>query len=194
MKYYIILGVNCLLLVYLISFLIDHSFLPNGIVPKIRNIIFILLLITVSYNLVTIYVLKKNTQENGLVYASAGIIQKNVAGFRQFIQPFQKELLVYTLIAVGLAAAGLLLVGIPGQLLLDLPAKTGLVSTIKGDNKWPAAILLSVLWPLCLPGGILVKNYLLQHGYHPVSSITVVISLLLGIPFMTGLVYALFNQ
>lgn len=194
MKYYTILGLNCLLLVYLISFLIDHSFLSGGIVPKIRNLVFVLLLITVCYNLITIYVLKRNSPESGLVYKSAGIFQNKIAGFRQFIQPYQKELLSYTIIAAGLSAAGLLLVGIPGQLLLDLAAKTGLVSPVKGDNKWPAAILLSVLWPICLPGGLLLKNYLLQQGYPSKSSNSLVLSLLLGIPFMTGLVYALFKQ
>lgn len=194
MKYYIILAVNCLVVTYLVSFLIDHSFIPAGTVPKIRNIVFVLLLLTVSYNLVTIYVLKRNTPESGLVYKTGAGARKNIVQFRQFIQPFQKELLIYTLVAAGLAIAGLLLVGIPGQLLLDLPAKSGMVNGISGDNKWPAAILLSVLWPLCLPGGVLLKNHLLQHGFVSLSNATVMFTLLLGIPFFTGLVYALFKQ
>src|SRR5689334_9632394 len=84
-----------------------------------------------------------------------------------FIQPFQKELLVWTLVALGISVLSVLLMGLPGALLLEIPIRLRLCRPIKGDNAWPAALVVSVLWPIGIPVGVLVKHYLLQTAYAP---------------------------
>ena len=190
MKYYVILLVNCLLVYCIILFFADHKFIPEGIAAKIRNLVLVCLFFTICYNLVSIYVLKKNAPETGLVNRTASGVKNSAGNFIAYIKPFKKELIVYSLVAAGIIVISLVFVGIPRAFLLQVPVKLGISKPITGDSAWPAAILLSILWPLCLPAGVFIKNWLMVNNYTSVSSIAPLLTTVIGIPLMTALVYA----
>lgn len=191
MKYYVILLVNCLLIYCIILFFADHKFMPQGLAPKIRNLVLVCLFFTICYNLVSIYVLKRTAPETALVYKTAAAVKNAVDNFGAYIKPFKKELIVYSLIAAGLIVVSLLFVGIPGAFLLQIPVRLGICNPITGDSAWPAAILLSILWPLCLPAGIFLKNWLMVNNYTSISSVAPLLTTVTGIPLLTTLVYAI---
>jgi len=68
------------------------------------------------------------------------------------------SLLSGSLWAVGIAAIGtFVLMGLPGALLLGLYHLLGLLpARIQGDRIWPAAVIISLVWPLGLPMGQLL--------------------------------------
>ncbi|MFT3934790.1 MAG: hypothetical protein QM726_14290 [Chitinophagaceae bacterium] len=191
MKYYLFLLVNCVILLFIALFFADNRLIPESNAARIRNVILLLLFITVSYNLVTIYVLKRAAPETGLVYSVVAGIKAGITGFGSYIQPFKKELIVYSFIAGGLILIGIVLMGMPGGLLLNIPVKLGISKAITGDALWPAALLLSVLWPLCLPAGVFLKNWMASHGYVSLSIAGPALALLIGIPILTTMVYAI---
>ncbi len=119
----------------------------------------------VIYNLLFIYLLKKQKEENGLIYKIIDTAEKAAHTFMIFIQPVQKELIISIFIAFVLIVISILLAGLPGAVILTLLQKIGLFTRVNGDNGWPCAILISILWPLCLPFAVLAKQYLVQHGY-----------------------------
>ncbi len=164
-KYILILGANIFLLYCAILFMFDHALISTEVFPLICNIVLFFFALWISCDLLIIYILRKQTQESGIVYKIASKSKTYGLAFYYHIQPFQKEFVTWTLIAAGVAFLGMLLMGIPGYLLLAIPAKLGIVQELQGDDAWPAAILTSMLWPLFFPIGILVKQQLIKMGY-----------------------------
>jgi len=166
MKFILILLANCFFILYCILYLTDHPFTRASVGGKIRQVILLLAGLYVIYNVVFIYLLKKQKEESGLLYKIFAYGEKALHATMAFIQPIQKELLISIIIAVALAAIGMLLAGLPGAALLAFLQKVGLLRNVKGDSVWPTAILFSVLWPLSFPIAILVKHYCALRGYH----------------------------
>lgn len=166
MKFIIILLVNCFLVLYCIMYFTDHPFTRASAGGKIRQLILLVTGLYVMYNLVFIYVLKKQKEESGLLYKIFTYGEKTAHAPMAFIQPIQKELLISIIIAVVLVLIGIILVGLPGAVLITFFQKTGLLQGVRGDSVWPTAILFSILWPLCFPIVILIKHYCALRGYH----------------------------
>jgi hypothetical protein len=76
-------------------------------------------------------------------------------------RPLWRDLLVWLGWPVALSFMGLLLIGIPGALLMELAAPAvGLFTTrrLPGDSAWPMAIVVSLAWPwFLLPGRWLAR-------------------------------------
>jgi hypothetical protein len=164
-KYILILCANIVLLYYFVMVMVDRTLIPKEIFPLLLNIAIVLTALWICFDVFSIYVFKKRQQESGIVYKIASKSKSCGLAFYAHVQPFQKEFVKWTIIALVVAFLGMLLMGIPGYLLLAIPAKLGLVQEIQGDNAWPAAILLSMLWPVLFPLGILVKQHLIKTDY-----------------------------
>jgi|GEM_PF-2595942 len=190
MKYILLLLAKALVLLFIVLFFADHAFLPPGTLAKTRNLLLLLLFMGIGYNMVSIYITKQHAPESGLLYKTVSGVRSTAGHFSQYIQPFQKELIVYSLIAAGLAIAGALLAGIPGFLLLEIPVKLGICRQISGDGAWPAALLMSLLWPLCLPAGVFLKHWLNSHGYPLFTFAGPLLAVVTGVPVLVLLVYA----
>jgi hypothetical protein len=188
-KYILILGANIFILYCFIMFMVDHTLIPKELFPLIRNIVLFVLALWICYDVVRIYVLQKQTQESGMVYKVAAKSKTCGLAFYYHIKPFQKEFVTWTLIAAGVAFLGMLLMGIPGYLLLAIPAKLGIVQELQGDDAWPAAILTSMLWPLFFPIGILVKQHLIKIGYLSYAFPGFLGTVLIGIIGVVTLIY-----
>ncbi len=164
-KFILLLCSNIFIIFCLLLFFIDNKLFTKEPFPIVRNLLLLIMALWISYNLITIYILKKEKQENGLVYQVASKTKKLSLAFHSYIQPFQKEFITWLLIATGLAFIGMILVGIPGYLWLAIPVKLGIVSEIKGDSAWPTALFISMVWPFLFPIGVLVKYHLIKMGY-----------------------------
>jgi hypothetical protein len=169
MKSIIILIANCIVVLYSILFFIDNRFWPRTTNGKVWNILLLCLALYVCYDILYIYILKKNNIQSGLIYNIAAFVQKTVHSAQAFIQPVQKEFFISLIAAAVIIIISLLLVGLPGALLLSLLQKIGIGNNIQGDNVWPTAILLSIVWPFCFPAAVLVKRYFVLHRYSFVS-------------------------
>jgi hypothetical protein len=75
-------------------------------------------------------------------------------------------------------AIGLLLAGLPGGAFLLFLQKLGFFTRVKADGLWPAAIMLSILFPLCLPFAVLAKQFLLQCGYEGFAGLRILLGFL----------------
>ena len=71
--------------------------------------------------------------------------------------------------AIIAAIGGILLIGIPGALILELTSlaydyygMSPLIMT--GDSVWPTAIMISLLWPLAITPLSFLYNKLQPHG------------------------------
>jgi hypothetical protein len=169
MKSIIILVANCIVILYSILFFLDNRFWQKTTGGKVWNILLLCLALYVCYDTLYIYILKKNNIQSGLIYNIAAFAQKTVHGAQAFIHPTQKEFFISLIVAAVIIIVSLLLAGIPGALLLSLLQKIGIGNNIQGDNVWPTAILLSIVWPFCFPAAVLVKRYFVLHGYNFVS-------------------------
>ena len=79
---------------------------------------------------------------------------------------FRKEFVIASIIAAALMFIGLVLLGIPGAIFLEMPKWLGLVKGIEGDGAWPAAIFVSLMWPLFIPLGVIAKYRIVDSGFH----------------------------
>jgi hypothetical protein len=165
MKAILIPAVTVLLILYVIMFMIDHQWWPEAVTEKIRNVFLVLFALYLCYELANIHFLKKGKQENALVYKVASGGKKTFLKAAEYIRPFQKEFLIWLAVAAVLSFAGFITMGIIGYLWLEIPVQLGLATRIQGDNLWPATIFMAILWPFCLPAGVLVKHYLIRQGY-----------------------------
>jgi len=71
-----------------------------------------------------------------------------------------KLLLKWSLWAIAFAILGLFpLMGLPGILPLAFYELTGILrGVLEGDKLWPAAIIVSILWPLGIPLGLSLRQ------------------------------------
>lgn len=164
MKAILIPAITVLLILYVIMFMIDHQWWPEATTGKIRNVFLVLFALYLCYELANIYFLRRGRQEKAFVYRVAKGGQRVYLKVAEYIHPFQKEFLIWLAIAAVLAFIGFISMGIIGYLWLEIPAQLGWVNRIEGDNLWPATIFMSILWPFCLPAGVLVKHYLIREG------------------------------
>ncbi len=146
-------------------FFVDHRFLPEETSAKIRNLLLLCSALYVSYNVLFIYILKKENEQSGIIYKIASGLKNFAVNSYTFIQPFQKEFIISIVIAAVIMVISFILVGMPGGLVIGAIQKLGIFNNIEGDNVWPAALYVSFFWPLCFPIAVLTKQYLIQHGY-----------------------------
>jgi hypothetical protein len=187
MKSIIILIANCTIILYSILFFIDNRFWAKTTNGKVWNILLLCLALYVCYDILYIYILKKNNIQSGLIYNIAAFVQKAVHSAQVFIQPIRKEFFISLIAAAVIIIISLLLVGLPGALLLSLLQKIGIGNNIQGDNVWPTAILLSIVWPFSFPAAVLVKRYFVLHGYSFVS-VSYFTTIFIWVVFWTTLV------
>lgn len=177
MKFILVLLANCLFILYTIFYLTDHPITRASVMGKVKQFLLVGLSLYILYNLLFIYLLKREKEESGLIYKFIAFAEKSAHATATFIQPIQKELIVGSLLALVFIVISLLLAGLPGGAVLSVLQKMGWFTRIKGDSTWPAAILLSILLPLCLPFAILAKQYLLQRGYEGFTGLRLLLGL-----------------
>lgn len=164
MKFILILSANCIFLLYSIMFFIDHKFVPAGTAARIRNLVLLGTALYVSYNVLFIYILRKEPQQTGLIYRVAAGLKHIAVNSYTFIQPFQKEFFTSLIIAAVIIGISILILGMPGGLIIEIVQNIIPLKKIEGDNMWPAALYVSFFWPLCFPIAVLTKKYFIQHG------------------------------
>lgn len=194
MKSILIPGATILVIIYTVLFFIDHQIWPENNGAKIRNIILLTLSVYLAYNLISIYLLKNTNEETALAYRIAATGKLLFTKAADHIRPFQKELLLWTLVAIGFSIIGLLLLGLPGALFLEIPVKLGICKRIQNDNAWPAFIFLSVIWPIFLPAAVLTKYYLIGRGYSAYAFIGLLGVIAAGIIFSMMVTYWMFQE
>ncbi len=145
-------------------FFVDHKFVPEGTGARIRNILLLCAALYVSYNVVSIYILKKEQQQSGLIYKVASSVKHSAMNTHEFIQPFQEEFITSLIIAAVIIGISILILGMPGGLIVEVVQNILPLKKIEGDNMWPAALYVSFFWPFCFPIAVLTKNYFIQHG------------------------------
>ena len=84
---------------------------------------------------------------------------------------------------------GLLLLGIPGAILLEIPKWLGLAQGIEGDGAWPAAILVSLMWPLFIPLGVIARHLLSTRGSMTLAKVSLWGTIVAGIVLVVTLVH-----
>jgi hypothetical protein len=87
------------------------------------------------------------------------------------MKPFTKSLLVASVVAGVLMFVGLLLLGIPGAILLEIPTWLGVAKGIEGDGAWPAAILVTLVWPMFIPLGVIARHLLSTRGFTTLAKV-----------------------
>jgi len=178
MKFIVILLLNCFWVLYVALYFIDHPVKNTSTLGKIKQGLLLVVSLFVLYNILFIYILKKKTEESGLFYKIIVFAEKTGHAVVSFQEPVQKEFIISVIIAFLLIVLGFLLSGLPGGLILSLLQKAGLLRGIQGDHVWPAAILLSILWPLCFPFAVLAKQFLLHRGYMGFTGLHIALGLL----------------
>jgi hypothetical protein len=168
-KYLTILCLNLFLLYCFVLFFIDNTIITAEPLVIVRNIILFAVALWIVYDVVTIYVQKKQKQERGLVYIVVSKGRTYGFAFYEHILPFRKEFINWSLAAMVLMFLGIISLGITGYIWLAIPVALGLVSELAGDSAWPAAILLSLTWPLLLPIAVLIKHHLIKSGNSAVA-------------------------
>jgi hypothetical protein len=192
MKAYLILGINIIVVFYLTAFFMDNRLFPKETISKIINILFLGLLLGIVYNLVFIYLLKKQAPEDGLVYKFVSTTSHYFhAGFA-YIQPFKKEMLIAVIAAVAVIFVSLMLVGLPGQLLIEISHILGTTKNISRENSWPAAILVSLIWPLFIPIGVIIKYEISKNSQTLIANAAMALTILGGMILSVAVVYLLF--
>ena len=165
MKYLLILLANCLFILYSIMFFVDNRFVPEETGARIRNLLLMCSAVYISYNVLFIYILKKENEQSGIIYKIASGIKHFTLNSYTFIQPFQKEFITSLIIAAVIVIISFILLGMPGGIIISLLQKIGIGNNIEGDNAWPAALYISFFWPLCFPIAVLTKQFLIYHGH-----------------------------
>jgi hypothetical protein len=186
LKYITILIINVFLLYGVFLYFKDHSILSKRPLHIGLNLILLVLTLWICYNLATIYLLQTESPQSGLLYMLAAKCKHIGLSFYLHVQPFQKEFITWTLIAMGLAFVGVISMGMIGALFLTIFTKLRIFHEIKGDNAWPAAIVVSVLWPLWLPIGILVKHQLMKLGYMDYATMSFYGTIVIGITLLVA--------
>ena len=164
MKYILVLIVNILFILFSIMFFVDHKFVPQGTVARIRNLFLLCAVLYVSYNVLFIYILKKEKEQSGIIYKVAAGVKHSALNIHAFIQPFQQEFFTSLITAAIIIGISILIVGMPGGLIIEVVQNILPIKKIEGDNMWPAALYVSFFWPICFPVAVLVKNYLIQQN------------------------------
>ncbi len=176
MKYVTLLIINCFFILYSIMFFTDHKVWPESTSAKLRNVLFLCTTMYVAYNVLFIYILKKEKEQNGIIYKIFSAIKNSAINSYTFIQPFQKEFIISLILAAVIIIVSFVLLGLPGGIIITALQKVGIFNRIEGDNIWPASIFISCLWPLCFPIATLAKNYLIQHEYSSYSLVGLCLS------------------
>ena len=96
------------------------------------------------------------------------------------------------MIAAGLTVLGLVLLGIPGAILLEMPTWLGLAEGIEGDAAWPAAILVSLMWPMFIPLGVIAKHQLSTRGSRTLSTLSLWGTIVAGIVLVVTLAHLVY--
>ena len=104
-------------------------------------------------------------------------------------QPFRKELVIASIVAAALMFIGLVALGIPGAIFLEIPAWLGLAKGIEGDGAWPAAILVSLVWPLFIPLGVIAKHQVSTRGSMTWAKVSLWGTIVAGIVLVVTLVH-----
>jgi hypothetical protein len=190
-KYLAILCLNLFLLYCFVLFFIDNTIITAEPLVIVRNIILFALALWIVYDVVTIYVQKKQKQERGLVYIVASKSRTYGFAFYEHILPFRKEFTNWSLAAMVLMFLGIISLGITGYVWLAIPVALGLVSELAGDSAWPAAILMSLTWPLLLPIAVLVKHRLIKTGNSSMAVPAFWCVIVGGIAFVVTAIYVI---
>lgn len=183
MKYFLLLAANCFFVLFSSLFLLDFRWWPKATLGRIGCAVWLSAVLYVAYNAVNVYLLKRMGPESGVIYKLAAGVKDLALDSHAFIQPFQKEFYTSLLIAGGIILVSLVLMGLPGGVLVGLLGGIKGLQPIKGDNVWPASLLVSIFLPLCIPIAVLVKNALIQYDFGQYST--------LGL-FASGILWALF--
>lgn len=176
MKFIVVLLLNCFWVLCSILYFVDHPFTRASVTGKIKQLVLGSLSVYILYNILYIYLLKKEQVENGLIYKLIAFAKNFIHDAMASIQPAQKELIISLVIAFVCIVVGLLLVGLPGGAMINLLQKAGLLRGIKGDNVWPSAIHLSIAWPLCFPFSVLTKQFLGHCGFESFEGLSLLLS------------------
>lgn len=193
MRLIIVLCINAVLALYFAMYLLSNRLWPDENLLKAVNTVFALLVIWLSYDLVTVYLTKTRAHDAGLIYKIYSVVTFLAHGFFDYIQPFRRQFVIGSLIAIGVIVISFLSLGIPGALLMELPVKLGLATPITGDNAWPAALIISMTWPFFIPLGIVIKLELNKLGYVSLATAALVCTVVIGMMACTGLSYLLFS-
>ena len=105
------------------------------------------------------------------------------------MQTLGRKIGVASITAAVLIFLGLLLLGIPGAILLELPKWLGIVRGIDGDGAWPAAILVTVVWPMFIPLGVIAKHLLSARGSTKLAHVALWGTIVAGIVLVVTLVH-----
>jgi hypothetical protein len=190
MKPIIVLCINAVLALYFAMYLLSNRLWPDENLLRAVNVVFALLVIWPSYDVVTIYLTK--THETSLIYKVYSALTFTAHGFFDYIQPFRRQFVIGCLIAIGVIVISFLSLGIAGALLMELPVMLGLAKPITGDNAWPAALIISITWPFFIPLGVVVKHELSKLGYASLATAALLCTVVIGMMACTGLAYLLF--
>ncbi|MDF2456014.1 MAG: hypothetical protein K0R51_2007 [Cytophagaceae bacterium] len=175
MKFIAVLLLNCFLILGNILYFVDHPFTGASVAGKIKQVVLGALSVYILHNILFIYLLKKEKVENGLIYKLIAFTKNFIHDVLAFIQPVQKEFIISLVIAFVCIVIGMLLIGLPGGAMINLLQKAGLLRGIKGDNVWPSAIHLSIVWPLCFPFSVLTKQFLFHRGHESFESLSLLL-------------------
>lgn len=194
MKGVVIGVINFLLLWSAVLYLVDNVFSVNQLWGLIRWSFVLIFAVCIIYNLVTIYFLKSKTVETGIIYKVLAKGKLLAVNFYKQVQPFKKEFLFWTYVALGLIFIGFITMGIPGLLFLMIPSKLGIVEELKGENAWPAGIFISLFLPLLFPVAVLVKQQMIKIGYLSFATPAFWGVIISGVFLLVTLMYATFQQ
>jgi hypothetical protein len=106
----------------------------------------------------------------------------------------RRKVVVASITAACLMGLGLLLLGLPGAILLELPSWLGLTGSIEGDAAWPAAILVSIVWPVFIPLGVIAKHRLASRGAGTLSHVALWGTILVGAAAVVTLAHVAYRS
>ena len=192
MKSILAITLSAFLIYYFVMVIIDSGFWPESTVWKIRNGLFAAAAIYLAYNLASIFLFKQITPEQAFVNRMVDFITNIVSASLRYIQPFRREFFIACIVAALLMFIGLVAIGIPGAFFLDISKWLGLVKGIEGDRAWPSAIFVSLIWPLFIPIGVIIKHELLTRGSLVLAKASIVGTVVFGIVIIVTLTH-LFN-
>jgi hypothetical protein len=70
----------------------------------------------------------------------------------------------------------------------------GLAGSIQGGAAWPAAILVSIVWPVFIPLGVIAKHPLSTRGARALSHVALWGTILVGIVTVVTLVHLAYRS
>lgn len=192
MQPFLVLGTTVLFTLYFAMFLLSNRLWPDETLLKVVNVVFALLLIWLSADLVSINVSKTRGSQTSLVYKVANGVLIAGKRFRNYLKPFQRQFIIGSLIAAAIVVLSFLSLGILGALLMEVPVMLGLAKPITGDNAWPAALIVSILWPLFIPFGVIVKYEITKLSYTGVANAAMLLTIFAGMAASIAAAYLLF--